>query len=82
VNKLGRSAPTRPAAPPTQLPYSLAVGVGQQEESVSSVGRADIARSKSLPLRIEPERGKVPENSVQPPAKESCDVFNEDEAGS
>ncbi len=48
VNRLGvpalglSNSPPTPLIPFCELPYSLAVGVGQQEKSVSTVGRADI----------------------------------------
>ncbi len=77
VDKLGRTTPERPASPPMQLPYSLAVGVGQHEDSISSVGSADIGRSYTCPLRIEPDFGKVTEDSIETPGNEGCDVLNE-----
>jgi hypothetical protein len=46
------------------------------------VGGADIARAKHLPLRIEPEAGQVPENSIDPSNKERLDVLHEDDARS
>ena len=44
---------------------SRVVGVGQYEQPVSSVRRPDLASSYKLPLRIEPEGGKVSENPVE-----------------
>src|SRR6266700_366609 len=68
--------------PPWLWPDDCAIGVGQQEESFSSVRSADIARSKHIPFRIEPERGQIPENAIEPSVSESCDVFHEDDSGS
>jgi hypothetical protein len=39
-------------------------------------------RRNAIPFRIEPARGQVSENSSNPPAKQSCDVFHENESGS
>jgi hypothetical protein len=60
----------------------LTVGVGQDEDPLALMGGTDIGRSYSTPLRIEPERGKVPENGVHAPSKETADVLHEDVAGS
>ena len=44
------------------LPYVDRVGVGSnEEEPVASVRGAETGRGKTRPLRIEPERGQVPE---------------------
>jgi hypothetical protein len=61
---------------------TLASGVGQDEQPLSAVGSSGIVRAQTTPLRIEPHRGQVPEDSVETPGSESCDVFHEDEAGS
>ena len=64
---------------------SKAWWVGQprdDEDSLSSVGGAHIGCTKSRPLRIVPERGKVSENSLHPPNKERCHIFNDDESRS
>jgi len=37
----------------------LLVGVGQDEEPLAKMRRPEVARSKTVPFRIEPERGKV-----------------------
>jgi hypothetical protein len=39
--------------------------VGQDEEPISSMGSAGIARSNARPLRIEPERGQGPEHVAE-----------------
>jgi hypothetical protein len=58
-------------------PFGL-FGVGQQEKSLPSMGRADVGRSKHFPFRIEPDRGQVPKNPLKPPVNKCCDVFHED----
>jgi hypothetical protein len=45
--------------------------VGQDEDALSAVGRADVARSEHVPFRIEPERGQVTEDDVESPNNES-----------
>lgn len=62
---------------------SIAVGVGSSEkESGSSVRRADIGRSYNRPFAIEPDAGKVGEDSVESQGKVSCDILTDDEARS
>lgn len=56
--------------------------MGQDEESHSPVRCSGIVRAQTTPLRIEPQRGQVPEHSVESSSSESCDVLHEDEAGS
>jgi hypothetical protein len=46
-------------------PPGLAAGVGNHEESVTSVIGADGGRGYTVPLRIEPERGQVTEEHRQ-----------------
>ena len=46
------------------------------------MGSPDVGRSKHVPFRIEPERGQIPENAIEPSNSERCDVFHEDETGS
>lgn len=58
---------------------SFVVAVGQHEESLATVRRTDVRRSHKIPLRIEPERGKVGQHSIEPKAKVSGDVLEEDE---
>jgi len=66
-----------------QLPFaSIAWGVGNNPNAVSSVRGANGGSWYSVPLRIIPERGKVSENSAKPPSKQSCDVLHDDESGS
>lgn len=40
------------------------------------------ARSEHAPLRIEPERGQIPENGIESPNSEICAVFHKDVSGS
>jgi hypothetical protein len=68
------------ALSPVPFDPSLAVGVGQDEDSLPSVGCANVSRAESRPLRIEPERGKVGEDTVEAPAPERRDVLNEDQS--
>jgi hypothetical protein len=44
---------------------AVAVGHGEDEHPLASVGRSGIGCSKHRPLRIEPERGQVSENSPE-----------------
>ena len=53
-------------------PMSLTTGVGSNDEqTVSLVTCSDIGRSKSCPLRIEPEAGKVTQDGVESKMKVS-----------
>lgn len=58
---------------------SIAVAVGQHEESLTPVRRSGVGRSKQTPLRMEPEAGKVRENDVESQSKVSCDILKENE---
>jgi hypothetical protein len=60
----------------------LAPGVAQDVDPLPAVRRSNVARSKTVPSRIEPERGKVGEDGIESSSNESCDVFNEHVAGS
>jgi hypothetical protein len=46
-------------------PGWLAVGVGNNEESLPTVRSSDIGRSNNCPFRSEPRFGKVGEDSVE-----------------
>jgi len=70
-------APVLPAAPPRQSPYELAVGVGKYEEPDPPVGRSDFGRAETVPLRIEPEMGKVGQHVSQAGRPQAGDVFDE-----
>jgi hypothetical protein len=55
---------------------------GEDEETVASVGGADLVGAKSAPLRIEPEAGKVGEDIGESEGKVPCDVLKDRELGS
>ena len=55
--------------------------VGQHEEPLALVRRAELRRAEQTPLRIEPERGKVGKHVGEPKAKMAGDVFEEDQTG-
>jgi hypothetical protein len=66
---------------------SRAVGVGgpgEEEPAFTLVGGADVGRSDTRPLRIEPEFGKRSEDDVKSrsPTNDGPHVFQDDEAGS
>jgi hypothetical protein len=46
------------------------------------VRRPDLARGEQIPLRIEPERGKIAKDSGEPKAKVAGDVLEKGERGS
>ena len=59
----------------------VAVGVGQardDEEPVAEVRGADGSSGDTVPPRIIPERGKVPEHNGEPVADEGGDVLDDD----
>lgn len=58
---------------------SFVVAVGQCEEPLAPVRRANVGRSHKIPFRIEPERGKVGQHSIEPKAKVPGDVLEEGE---
>lgn len=60
----------------------LASGVGNNPEAVSAVRGANGGSRNAVPLRIEPDLGKVSENTVQPSTKQRCDVLHDRVAGS
>lgn len=60
----------------------LACGVRQKEEPLAPMGSSGIVRAQTAPLRIEPQRGQVSDDAVEPSSSESCDVLHEDEARS
>jgi hypothetical protein len=81
---VGQSRTEYAAAPEEWL--STAVAVGQYEEAFPEMGCPDLGCREHVPLRIEPERGQVPENLAEPPAavdrKETWDVLQERDAWS
>ena len=56
--------------------------VGQDPDAFPSVRSANLVCGYNLPLRIEPERGKVSEDDIKSTNSEHWAVFNECEAGS
>jgi hypothetical protein len=82
---VGSSSTTagRPSSYPRPL-ESRARGVGNEEPPLPLMGGADVGRSQTRPVRIEPETGKVTEDNVK--ARSSSDdgahVFQDEEAGS
>mgnify|MGYP007003532378 CR=1 FL=1 len=58
---------------------SWAWAVSQDEESFSFVRSAHVGRSKTIPLRIEPEIGQIPENPVDASGNKGSDVLHKDE---
>src|SRR6185437_16197534 len=65
------------------LPFqSLAVGVGHQPKPVAQMGSVNGGSGNTVPLRIVPERGQVPENSLKSPSKQICCVFHDRVEGS
>lgn len=71
---VGVGSQLRGDRPPERIAEALvfeASGVGNNPDAVSDVGRANGESRKTVPPRIEPERGQPSENSVKPPNKES-----------
>lgn len=54
---------------------------GDDEDPVPLVRRTNGGSRYAVPLRIVPERGQRPENRVEPPPKQSCDVLHEHVSG-
>ena len=62
-----------------ELPYAVAVGVGQNEHPLASMRGTDIRRSNTRPLRIEPCFGQLREDLVEPARAKLADIFHDDE---
>lgn len=58
---------------------SLAVGVGQDEQSSSEVGGSHGFRRKDIPFSIEPEVGQVAEHEMESPVSETWNILQEHE---
>lgn len=70
-----------PAEPSPDRP-AAAVGVGSEPiNQVASMGGANFRCERTTPLDIEPERGKVSEDSPESPGNVGCDVFSENDRG-
>jgi hypothetical protein len=65
---------------------ATATGVGQDEEALAEVRRADLRRAETIPCCIEPEAGQRPENlfsgTASVDSKEPWDVLDKDPLGS
>ena len=63
-----------------------AVGVGHNPDPISVVVRAKFGSWYTVPFRIIPDLGNVPENSLKPSSplsiKKVCDVFKDGVSGS
>jgi hypothetical protein len=57
-------------------------GVGHNPNSFTLVRGTNVGSGNNSPLRIEPQRGQVSENSSKPPRSEHWRVFHEDVSGS
>jgi hypothetical protein len=72
--------------PPDGRPRLLsATGVGStgdDEDSFPAVRGTRVGRSYNTPFRIEPQRGKVGEDGVEPKSKVPCDVLKHRDPGS
>jgi hypothetical protein len=57
---------------------SWAVGVPHNEDPVPEMRRAKVGRLQACPFTVIPVRGQRPENGIQPPSKQRCDVLQKD----
>ena len=68
------------------LPMSDATGVGNNPDPISVMVRAKFGSWYTVPLRIIPDLGNVPEYSLKPSSpfsiKQVCDVFKDGVSGS
>jgi hypothetical protein len=63
------------------LLWSVDVGVGHNPEPFPAVGRSDLGSRDTIPFRIVPRRGQVPEDSSEISAgNKSGNVLQEDES--
>lgn len=78
-----RSRPPSPCAPAPFVSDVRGVGKsGEKEESLPLVGSADLVRAYNHPFRIEPDFGKVAEDSVEADSKVVRDVLKDRVSGS
>jgi len=61
---------------------SVSVGVGHNEQAGATVRRSNVESANREPDRIVPERGKVPENSVDASRGEIAGVLHDNESRS
>jgi hypothetical protein len=64
------------------VPYGLALGVGHDEDPVTSVRGADGGSGYAVPLRVIPARGQVAEYVSHSPSKETRHVLQQHPVGS
>jgi hypothetical protein len=64
--------------PPALLPYSVAVGVGNNPHSVSLVIRTDVPSSQHSPPHVIPHAVKVLDNGAESTGSQERTVFRED----
>ena len=67
------------AEPEPRESCAVAVGHSEHEEPFPSVRRANVGRAETRPLRIEPERGQIPENGSEAVSNDGWHVLQEDE---
>lgn len=67
---------------PLAAPFaSVVTGVGQHEEPLAAVRRADVSGCDDAALHSIPEPVEVGDNSVQPASNEGPHVLDDDRAG-
>ncbi len=57
-------------------------GTANDKNSFTKVAGTKRRSRNALPFRVIPERGQVPENSIEPPNKQAWRVLHKDESGS
>lgn len=78
-----RSRPPSPCAPAPFVSEVRGVGSsGDEEEPATLVRGADLVRAYNNPFRIEPDVGKVAEDSVEAEPKVVRDVLKDRDSGS
>jgi hypothetical protein len=86
VRGVGSKATTFGSASSKPLPReSRALGVGrpgEEHEPLALVGSSDLVRAYKAPLRIEPDFGKVAQDSVEAESKVVRDVLKDRDSGS
>ncbi len=83
ISKLGLTRPRLPPQPPRFVEKLDTTGVGSnQEHSFAEMGSPEGSSADNLPLRIEPEGGKVDQQISQSGRPQSLHVFDDSEGGS
>jgi hypothetical protein len=78
VSAISRTVGTRPFENSADRIFSLAVGVPTDNpDALAAVRRSDVGSSYITPLRIVPDFGKAPENSIKSPSSERADVLHD-----